>query len=35
MEDNELYKRIAAKDFDIAICYYDPDKMNDQIHRSL
>ena len=32
MEDNELYKRIAAKDFDIAICYYDPDKMNDQIH---
>lgn len=27
MEDNELYRRIAAKDYDIALCYYDPEHM--------
>ena len=29
MEDNELYKRITAKDYDVAICYFDPDHMGD------
>ena len=27
MEDNELYKKIAAKDYDIAICYFDPESI--------
>ena len=31
MEDNELYKKIAAKDFDIAICYFDPEQMTNNI----
>ena len=31
VEDNELYKKIAAKEYDIAICYYDPQSMGDQV----
>ncbi|MBR5931910.1 MAG: LysR family transcriptional regulator [Lachnospiraceae bacterium] len=31
LEDNELYRRIAAKDYDVAICYYDPDHMGNQV----
>ena len=31
VEDNELYKRIAAKDYDIAICYFDPEHMGNGI----
>lgn len=31
VEDNELYKKIAAKDYDIAICYYDAQSMGDQV----
>lgn len=27
VEDNELYKRIASQDYDIAICYFDPEHM--------
>ena len=32
MEDNELYKRIAAKEYDVAICYFDPEHMGKDVH---
>ena len=31
LEDNDLYKRVTAKKYDIALCYYDPDHLGSSV----
>lgn len=31
VEDNELFRRIAAQEYDIAICYHDPDRLGSSV----